>query len=158
MPCSDRDPLHSDELRRRLKIPHDLQAQLDRLSNPNDELIKRTRLSMATGQLRNARNIVPLRVTLYNDAELASACSSHESSVLRKDRACKAGKWLAPDRRQNPQQRAARPPNHCGTTHAIQMRRREPSSSPNKRAVKKLHSGGNLTPLFKTRHHFDLDA
>src|ERR1035438_587714 len=82
--CSDADALHSDELRRRPNISLDLQAQLDRFSNPNDELIKRARLSMATGQLRNAGDIVTLRVTFHDDAELAFTGCSHGDSVLRK--------------------------------------------------------------------------
>jgi hypothetical protein len=37
---SDGDALHSDELRRRPDMSLDLQAQLNRFANPNDELIK----------------------------------------------------------------------------------------------------------------------
>ena len=74
---SNRDTLHTNELRFRRQIAFDLQAQLNGLSNPFHEFVERPSLRVATGQLRNAGNIITILIPLDDNVELAFFEFSH---------------------------------------------------------------------------------
>ena len=79
MACSDGDALHTNELGSRLPLFLDLETQLDGLADPLDELVEGARLSVATGQLRDAGQIVTVSVELDDNTKLTLTDSSHET-------------------------------------------------------------------------------
>ena len=77
MAFSDGDALHTNELGSRLPLFLDLETQLDGLADPLDELVEGARLSMATGQLRDAGQIVTVPIELDDHAKLTLTDSLH---------------------------------------------------------------------------------
>ena len=81
MACSDGDALHTNELGSRLPLLLDLETQLDGLADPLDQLVEGARLSVATGQLRDAGHIVTVSVELDDDTKLTLTDSLHWECV-----------------------------------------------------------------------------
>jgi hypothetical protein len=79
--CSDGDALHTNELRRRLPLFLDLETQLDGLADPLDQLVEGARLSMATGQLRDAGHIVTVPIDLDDHTKLTLTDSLQQKCV-----------------------------------------------------------------------------
>jgi hypothetical protein len=92
--CSDGDTLHANELGRRLPLLLDLEAQLDGLADPLDQLVEGARLSMAPGQLRDAGHIVTVRVALDDNTKLPPTASLHQDSMAENP----LGRNTPPDR------------------------------------------------------------
>jgi hypothetical protein len=68
--CCDSDALNANELQTLFRHPFHFKAQFDRLTNSLRDLVKGSRLRVASRKLGDRCNVVPSLVALYDDIEL----------------------------------------------------------------------------------------
>jgi hypothetical protein len=78
LPYSNRDTPHADKFCLSPNVAFNFQTQLDSLTNALNELVQRTRLSMAASQLWNGRNKIAFLIAFDDYAELAFGAFPHE--------------------------------------------------------------------------------
>ena len=87
---SDGDTLHANKLGGGWRITFNFQTQLDGLSHSFNQLVKGTRLRMATAQFWNAGHVITVLVPFDDDAELALLRFLHGVDIPENGRARKA--------------------------------------------------------------------